>query len=106
MPWLTEEWAADQNADADVRLETQLLERGEWMCRITGYSPTDSHAEPGWAVEMAWQEACDIGAAFRQDAIYFVTGDHLWVSFCDVRRALVSVGSFRNRLNSSVPQHS
>lgn len=66
------------------------------MRRLTGYSPTTVHAEPGWAVEMPWDEACDLGLRFKQDAIYSVRGDELTVTFCDHRRGLVPVGAFRN----------
>jgi len=39
------------------------------------------------------------GRRYRQDAIYYVIGDTLFVSFCDERRALVEVGGFRPRVH-------
>lgn len=69
------------------------------MRRLSGYSPATGHREPGWAVAMSFQDACDTGRRYRQDAIYYVTRDTLWVSFCDGRRALVEIGSFRPRVH-------
>ena len=73
------------------------------MRRITGYSPPPAtpHREPGWAVAMDWQEACDLGARFLQDAIYVVQADALAVTLCDHRRDLLPVGTFRQRLTAS-----
>ena len=71
------------------------------MRRITGYSPTTPHREPGWAVAMDWQEACDLGARFLQDAIYVVHADALAVTLCDHRRELLPVGTFQQRLTAS-----
>lgn len=93
-----EHWPEADNRAADRRLAAELRRWGGWRCRLTGYSPTTGHREPGWAAAMDFQTACDLGRRYRQDAIYCVMGDTLWVSFCDERRALVEVGSFRARL--------
>ena len=98
-----ESWSDEENERADRRLEQVL--RGEfrvaWRQRITGYSPVSGHAEPGWAVVLPFDDACDLGRRFLQDAIYWVRGDELSVSFCDHRRALVWVASFRERLDGA-----
>jgi len=92
-------WAEDVNVAADRRLAEQIDLRACWRWRVTGYSPTTGHAEPGWAVAMAWEEACDLGRAFHQDAIYAVESDTLFVTCCDSGRQLISVGPFRERLD-------
>lgn len=96
-----ESWPAGENERADVRLEEEL--RGDlglgWCQRITGYSPTTGHAEPGWAVVLSFHGACDLGERFRQDAVYLVVAGDLFVSYCDERRARVRVGSFSERLD-------
>lgn len=96
-----EAWPAEENERAGRCLDQEL--RGElrvaWCQRITGYSPTSGHAEPGWAVELPFDDACELGTDFLQDAIYWVRGDELSVSYCDHRRGLVRVGSFRERLD-------
>jgi hypothetical protein len=97
-----EQWTDEQNAEADRRLEKELRDNDRLIRRITGYSPTTGHAEHGWAVELTWQEACDLGEKYLQDAIYFVSGDELLVSYCDIRRGLVPVGTFRDRLTSTI----
>jgi hypothetical protein len=50
---------------------------------------------------MPFDDACDLGLRFRQDAIFHVSGDHLSVTYCDERRALVPVGLFRERIDGS-----
>jgi hypothetical protein len=93
-----ETWTDEQNEAADRKLEAELRVTGRWMRRVTGYSPTTQHSEPGWAVAMEWEEACDVGMGFLQDAIYVISGDALAVTYCDERRALVPVGTFLERL--------
>ena len=93
-------WSQAAIDDADRKLELELQQRGTWRQRITGYSPTTRHAEPGWASELPFDEACDLGQMFLQDAIYLIDADHLYVTHCDGRRRRVFVGEFRNRLRS------
>ncbi|MDB6139513.1 MAG: hypothetical protein JWO94_2585 [Verrucomicrobiaceae bacterium] len=96
-----EEWPPEQNESADQTLEQHLWARGGFLPRIMGYSPKTGHSEPGWAVDMDWQEACDLGETFKQDAIYAVNGDELWVTYCEApRRGLVRVGPFRERVTA------
>lgn len=94
-----EHWPEEMILEADQRLERELKQRGGWFVRITGYSPHDGHAEPGWALVMPFDEACDLGLRYKQDAIYCVKGDALSVTYCDARRALVPVGEFRARFS-------
>jgi len=88
------------NDEADRKLEWELQRRRTWRQRITGYSPTTEHAEPGWAVELPFDEACDLTQMFLQDAIYFVDADQLYVTLCDERRQRILVGEFQCRLRS------
>jgi hypothetical protein len=98
-----EKWTIAQNQAADAELEAELREQGRWMMRITGYSPFTGHAEPGWGVELDFDDLCDIGARFEQDAIYYISGDRLYVSYCDDRRERAEVGPFRERTTRSEP---
>lgn len=94
-------WSEDENKDADQRLKEALRSRlgeGGEIRRITGFSPTTGHAEPGWAAPLPFDEACDLGERFLQDALYVVRDDRLFVSYCDERRGLVLVGLFGERL--------
>ena len=93
-----ETWPDGQNEAADQNLESELRATGRWMRRVTGYSPTTQHCEPGWAIVMDWEEACDVGMRYRQDAIYVISGDALAVTYCGDRREMLSVGSFSERL--------
>ncbi len=98
--WATtgEQWSPAQNQQADARLAAHLAERGLWHHRLTGYSPRTGHAEAGWAVELAPDAARAVGVAFRQDALYTVEDDALWVLRCEDGRA-ESVGRFSERLD-------
>jgi hypothetical protein len=93
-----ERWTSAENEAADLRLTAELQQLGIWKARVTGYSPTSGHAEPGWAADIPFDAACDLGLRYRQDAIYHVAGDTLSVSLCDGRRKLVAVGPFRGRV--------
>ena len=95
-----ETWTAEQNESADRALEAELRKTGQWLRRLTGYSPNSGHAEPGWAMETTWIDACAIGLRYQQHAIYHVSGDELSVILCDDRRELVPVGKFRDRLKN------
>src|SRR5713226_2735654 len=94
-----EVWSANQNEKADQKLETELASAKVWMRRVIGYSPTTGHREPSWAVEISFDAACDYGSRFKQDAVYYVTGDALWVSDCHQRRQMALVGNFRERID-------
>ena len=97
-----EVWSPERNAAADRALWEDVRATGAWYCRITGFSPVTGHAEPGWAVEMPWETACDLGFRYLQDAIFFVDGDALSVTHCAPgKRACVPVGAFRERLVDS-----
>lgn len=93
-----QKWSEDENQTADQRLVEEILTRGLWHVRLTGYSPNDGHAEPGWAVEISLDEARSLGQKFLQDAIYWIAGDELWVTHCEERSPMVKVGEFRERL--------
>lgn len=93
-----EQWSLDDSKAADLKLKAEFLRCNVWAQRITGFSPRTGHAEPGWAVDLTFHDACDLGQRFLQDAIYFIRGDELFVSHCDLRREEILVGSFRERL--------
>jgi hypothetical protein len=55
------------------------------------------HAEPGYAAALEFEEACKIGARFKQDAIFYVSSGTLFVSHCDHRRSLKPITQFAKR---------
>jgi hypothetical protein len=95
-----QQWTDAENQLADRRLEAELLSRGGWRCRVTGYSPTTGHAEPSFAADIPLSEARQLGARFHQDAIYHVAGDQLSVVHCQGPAELVAVGPFRERVHA------
>ena len=89
-----EKWSTERNQQADERLQKQLVEKGAWLRSVTGYAPDTGNNEPYWATAISFDEGCDIGEEFLQDAIYYVEGDQLYVSHCDSRRAKTSISKF------------
>jgi hypothetical protein len=94
-----EVWTAEDNHAANEALRDEL-ERGEKLLgTITGYSPITQHAEPGYAAVLEFEEACNIGVWFKQDAIYYVSSGTLFVSYCDHRRSLKPITQFSKRVD-------
>jgi hypothetical protein len=96
-----EVWSDAENEAADRALYAELCRQSQMIRRITGYSPSTGHAEPGWAVALPFDTACEIGFRYRQDAIYFVSRDVLAVSYCDARRNPAEIGPFSPRVHVS-----
>lgn len=94
-----EAWIEEQNTKANKLLKNKLSNLGIFIGEIDGYNPDTGHSEKGFVAEIGWQEACDIGVEFKQDAIYFVSGEELFVTYCDDRRELMGVSSFFDRLS-------
>ena len=57
-----------------------------WLRKVTSYASDTGHNEPCWATAISFEEACDFREEFLQDPIYYLEGDHLYVSHCDSRR--------------------
>ena len=91
-------WSDEENEAADRELREHLGSLSHFVVRLSGYSPSTGHCEPGWAVAVPYDQACDIGFRFHQDAIYFVEDDSLSVSRCGERRK-IEVGTFSERLD-------
>jgi hypothetical protein len=92
-----EVWTAEDNNTASETLRAELASSGQLIGTITGYSPLTQHAEPGYAAALEFEEACKIGARFKQDAIFYVSSGTLFVSHCDHRRSLKPITRFEKR---------
>ena len=99
-------WTDEQYQNADQRLEAELRALGHEPQRITGYAPDSEpeepdsvHEEPGWAVPIPFTVACDLLEKYLQDALYHVQGDQLSLCYCDVRRGLIPIGPFREKVD-------
>ena len=96
-------WPEERNQEANAALEKLLIASGCWMAPITGYSPTTGHAEPGWAFEMPFEQCCELGEQFLQDAIYYVKNGELFVSPCAAgQRHLAPVGDFAEKIDATL----
>jgi hypothetical protein len=96
-----EVWTPEDNNAANETLRAELEIGGRLLGTITGYSPLTQHAESGYAAALEFEEACKIGARFKQDAIYFVSSGTLFVSHCDHRRNLKPITQFSVRVDSN-----
>ena len=94
-----EVWTAEDNNTANEALRAELDKGGQLIGTITGYSPVTQHAEPGYAAALGFEEACNIGARFKQDAIYYVSSGTLFVSYCDHRHGLKPITQFSKRVD-------
>jgi hypothetical protein len=94
-----ETWTDSENQAANAALRAELDSTDHLLGSLTGYSPDTGHAEPGFAASLPFEEACDLGLKFKQDAIYYVDSGTLHVSYCDHRRRLEPVASFLDRLD-------
>jgi hypothetical protein len=89
-----------ENQRRDLHLRERLCRcLGTQPVRITGFSPTTGHAEPGWLVPLARTPALNIGLDYQQDAIYWIQFDQLSVVHCSPSlRIPIPMGWFRERL--------
>jgi len=78
-----ETWSAEKNESQNAMLHRELSERGFWNQKVTGF--LGSHAEPSWAVEMSFEEACRLGVKYHQDAIFYIENGELFVASCTAR---------------------
>ena len=92
-------WTPEREATADVALRADLVNRGVWHTRITGYHPDTGYAEPGWATALSVADGCALGRAYLQDAIYTVEGDELQVVLCEKPHSVEHVSGFRELLD-------
>jgi hypothetical protein len=53
--------------------------------------------EPGWAIEMGFEAACDLGRRFQQDAIFWVSGNRVRVAKCASDLQSAAGGPFSDR---------
>lgn len=100
-----ETWSEERNQAADLKIENELRETGLWMRRLIGYDPATSHEEPGWAVEMGFEAACDLGGRFKQDAIFWVSGNRVWVAKCGPDGERAEIGTFSDRFDMEETNH-
>lgn len=93
-------WSDERNQEATDQLQAELEKAGALLGSVTGYSPRTGHAEPGFAVMLSFEQACDLGLRYEQDALYFISGGTLFVSHCDHRRTLIPVTRFQDRVDA------
>ncbi len=95
------EWPIERNHEATQKLQAELEQGDGLLGTVTGYSPRTGHTEPGFAALLSFEQACDLGLRYEQDAIYFVSGGTLFASLCDHRRDLKPVTRFLERVDAA-----
>ena len=88
---------AGRNRQRDQNLADKLDKLSLPRVRITGMSPDEAHAEPGWAIPCALEQGLDLGREFGQEGIYqVVEGELLLVN--SATGEATSLGPFAPRL--------
>lgn len=98
-----EVWSDEKNEKADTLLYKDLCNiLPTPPMRITGYNPNTAHSERGWAITLPLDESIVLANKYRQDAIYYIADDILWIhdSTDDDDRAPAKVGAFMERVDS------
>lgn len=70
---------ADANRRLDARFSAWVESSHLGAIRVTGRSPDGRHAEPGWALAVAPEEARALAADWQQQAIYWFDGARFWI---------------------------
>lgn len=89
----------DKNAILHDNLRNTLLAQQLNCFEITGTSPDLSHQETGFAIGVSVEQGITLGCQFRQNAIYYIEHDELWlvpVLMNQVQKTYL--GRFTNRL--------
>lgn len=88
-----------QNRLLDRELQSKILQYQRPYRSVIGAAPDLSHMEKSWAVFIDKEQALELGRAFRQHAIYYVSDGLLSLVACfDSAKAEVCIGSFDQRL--------
>ena len=67
-------------ADAQLLADIEALEITPF--RVTGLSPDETHAEPGWGFPSDETTALEIGRRYRQQAVYHFTAGRIDLVYC------------------------
>lgn len=95
-----EVWTDDENHEADEALRSHLEHHGYNPMRIDGYDPNSDHCEPSWTMEGPLEQARQIGATFRQIAVYWVEHGKLFVTSCKPHSQLYFVANMADRIDT------
>ena len=63
-PTTGEIWSEEEIQIQAKLLQEVLEQRNVWRVELTGYSPTDGHSEPGWAVDLNFDGPVPWASAF------------------------------------------
>jgi hypothetical protein len=86
------------NHQTEQERELQHLRKHySWVRCLTLHDADAEHGQNCWAVNMGWQQACQTGIEFGQEAVFYVSDNTLSVTFCDERRKPFIVDGFLKR---------
>lgn len=93
---LNRQLSLKENIANNKILEKELRDKYKWIYQINGFDKDTDHKENGFMFDVeSFDQACDLGEKYSQDAIYFVKDDMLFVSKCNKKnRQLTKVGQF------------
>lgn len=86
-----------ENNEFDAALAAYLQEHALPHWRVIGGSHDFVHAEPGYGVETDLNQGIELGVLFRQEAVFYVRGDNLFLVDCSTHQQTF-LGGFRPRI--------
>ena len=87
----------ERNRQRDQNLADKIDALSLPRIPLTGLSPDETHAEPGWAIPCDLIQGLALGREFRQEAIFQVVEGDLFLVHSDTGTRL-ALGSFDARL--------
>lgn len=90
---------SEQTTEQEAELQ-YLRKHYSWVRRLTLYDNNSEQSQNCWAVNMGWQQACQTGIEFGQEAVFYVSDNTLSVTFCDERRKPFIVDGFLKRYHA------
>lgn len=83
------------NSDRDNEIEREIKKLRHF--RVTGHSPDEKHAEPGWGFVCSEKRVLEMARKYQQLAIYQVKGDQLTLISADGKKR-VNLGKWSERV--------
>jgi hypothetical protein len=87
----------EANQKFDSEFQNNLKLKNVWYWRVSGASPDFSHVEHGFAIEVSLEEALEFGNRLKQEAIFWIEGDSLFIISCNFSQK-INLGSWIQRL--------
>lgn len=96
IPVSSHDFNNEENSVAES-LPDYLNNNYRWVRKLSGYNTLSQDIAQYFAVNVGWNEACDLAHSLGLEAIYYVSDNTLSVTYADERRKPLVVDSFLRR---------